>query len=179
MLPHDYADEDCSLARSLEEIGQRWTLLIVRDAFYGVRRFSDFAEHLRLPRTVLSRRLRGLVTAGLMARVDGPGGHLEYVLTPKGLALWPAVRALIGWGDRFCSPNGVRRRYHHILDNGIIDASGTCPACGTTVSVGDIVMKVGPGLDGSAPNDDPISRELRMPHRFLEPVGAAPGGFQL
>ena len=60
MLGKDYEGQDCSLARALEVVGERWTLLIVRDAFYGVRRFSDFAAHLDIPRAVLSDRLAGL-----------------------------------------------------------------------------------------------------------------------
>ena len=62
-LPKDYADERCSLARALEVVGERWTLLIVRDAFFGVRRFGDFAAHLEIPRAVLTSRLAALVEA--------------------------------------------------------------------------------------------------------------------
>src|SRR2546423_15667325 len=72
MLGKDYEGQDCSLARALEVVGERWTLLIVRDAFYGVRRFSDFAAHLDIPRAVLSDRLAGLVEDGLMQRRPDP-----------------------------------------------------------------------------------------------------------
>src|ERR1700684_1700595 len=64
-LPHDYAIQQCSLARALEVVGERWTLLIVRDAFFGVRRFGDFAHHLRIPRAVLAQRLETLVAHGV------------------------------------------------------------------------------------------------------------------
>src|SRR5260370_23058019 len=104
-LPNDYAGQACSLARSLEIIGERWTLLIVRDAFWGVRRFADFLDHLRLPRAVLARRLKALTAAGLMTRVAGER-HLEYELTDKGRALWPVVLSLMSWGDDFCAPGG-------------------------------------------------------------------------
>ena len=72
MLGKDYERQDCSLARALEVIGERWTLLIVRDAFYGVRRFNDFHAHLDLPKAVLSARLSGLVEDGILARKPDP-----------------------------------------------------------------------------------------------------------
>src|SRR5438309_3622334 len=101
MLGKDYEGQDCSLARALEVVGERWTLLIVRDAFYGVRRFGDFAAHLSIPRAVLTERLMTLVAADVMQRVDG-----GYQLTAKGLSLWPVVRSLAAWGDQHYAPNG-------------------------------------------------------------------------
>lgn len=173
-LPREYADEDCALARSLEIGGERWTLLVTRDASYGVRRFSDFADHLRLPRPVLARRLRGLVAAGLMACVHGPGRHREYELTDKGPALWPAPRAVIGWGDEFCSLQGIRRYYRHILDGGLTDPGGACAECGTVVPVQDVVVTAGPGLANDPARDDPVSRELRKARRLLDPLSESP-----
>src|SRR5271167_4899768 len=67
MLPSSYDGQDCSLARALEIVGERWTLLVLRDAFYGVRRFNDFLAHLDMPRTVLSNRLRSLIESGVLA----------------------------------------------------------------------------------------------------------------
>ena len=72
-LPKDYTGQGCSLARTLEVVGERWTLLIVRDAFFGVRRFGDFAAHLAIPRAVLTHRLSALVTDGVLA--VAPGSH--------------------------------------------------------------------------------------------------------
>ena len=94
-LPKEYAGERCSLARALEVGGERWTLLIVRDAFFGVRRFGDFAAHLEIPRAVLTSRLAALVEAGVLAPEPGPHGHDEYALTGKGRDLWPVVRSLL------------------------------------------------------------------------------------
>ncbi|MBV8713141.1 MAG: helix-turn-helix transcriptional regulator, partial [Solirubrobacterales bacterium] len=68
MLGKDYEAQDCSLARALEVIGERWTLLILRDAFFGVRRFNDFHVHLDIPKAVLSDRLSGLVEDGILER---------------------------------------------------------------------------------------------------------------
>src|SRR5271155_2997627 len=106
MLPNDYAGQACSLARALEVVGERWTLLIVRDAFFGVRRFADFASHLKVPRAVLAKRLTALERAGILDKVHGAHGHQEYVLTAKGLTLWPVTRTLLAWGDDHYSANG-------------------------------------------------------------------------
>jgi len=86
-LPREYAAESCPIARSLEIVGERWTLLVVRDAFYGVRRFSDFRAHLGIPKAVLSERLSLLVDQGVLTKAAGSRGRDEYVLTPKGRRL--------------------------------------------------------------------------------------------
>ena len=83
-LRSDYQGQTCSVARALEVVGERWTLLIVRDAFHGVRRFGDFANHLGIPRAVLASRLRALVSEDVMERVPGSAGHQEYRLSEKG-----------------------------------------------------------------------------------------------
>ena len=105
-LGSDYAGQSCSLARCLEIVGERWTLLIVRDLFFGVRRFSDLQRHLDIPRAVLSARLAALVDAGLVERDP-------YRLTERGADLWPAVHALMQWGERHTSPGGPRRVFVH------------------------------------------------------------------
>jgi DNA-binding HxlR family transcriptional regulator len=169
-LPHDYDGQACSLARSLEIVGERWTLLIVRDAFYGVRRFGDFVSHLEIPRAVLTSRLRALVSEGVMTRVPGPGGHDEYELTDKGTRLWPAVRELMAWGDEFYSPRGPRRVLRHITDGGALDTHGTCESCGATVEAGDTIIEPGPGFERDGRRDDPVSSTFANPRRLLEPL---------
>lgn len=109
-LPREYTGQACSIVRALEIVGERWTLLIVRDAVFGVRRFSDFLEHLGTPRAVLTERLEFLVREEVMTRVPGPGKRSEYELTAKGLALWPVVRSLSAWGDEFYAPEGQPAR---------------------------------------------------------------------
>ena len=101
-LGKNYAGQDCSIARSLELIGERWTILVLRDAMYGVRRYGDFLSHLELPRAVLSQRLTTLVNAGIMERrryQESPPRD-EYVLTEAGLDLWPTLLSLGRWGER-------------------------------------------------------------------------------
>jgi DNA-binding HxlR family transcriptional regulator len=173
-LPNDYAGQACSLARTLEIVGERWTLLIVRDAFFGVRRFGDFAAHLGIPRAVLTERLKSLTAAGVLARVPAHaapgGGHQEYELTAKGVSLWPAVRALTTWGDEHYAPAGPRRLLWHAADEAPVDADGHCTRCGATVDARDTVVAPGPGLDPAEPAQDPVSMALTRPHRLLEPL---------
>src|SRR5918999_322465 len=122
MLGKDYQRQECSLARALEVIGERWTLLIVRDAFYGVRRFNDFQAHLDVPKAVLSDRLSGLVDDGILERKPDPerrGRHI-YDLTTAGRDLWPVLHALLVWGGRHRFPNlreGSRRGGQRTLRN--------------------------------------------------------------
>lgn len=111
MLRSDYDGQDCSVARTLELVGERWTLLVVRDAFLGRRRFEEFQESLGIARNVLADRLAKLVEHGIFERVryqERPE-RFEYRLTPKGRDLRLALAALMQWGDRYVSPKPPRR----------------------------------------------------------------------
>jgi DNA-binding HxlR family transcriptional regulator len=169
-LPKDYADDRCSLARALEVVGERWTLLIVRDAFFGVRRFGDFAVHLEIPRAVLTSRLAALVEAGVLAPEPGAHGHDEYALTGKGRDLWPVVRSLLAWGDQHYSQTGPRRVFRHAADDGIVTPDGVCADCGAAVGSADLVVVPGPGLTAIPAKEDPVSVALSTPRRLLEPL---------
>ena len=125
----DYAEQDCSLARALELVGERWTLLILRDCFFGVRRFTDFQTHLNISRAVLTQRLAALVEAGLLARTPR-GGREEYTMTERGTAIWPALYALTRWGEAQ-SARGPRRLFAHLACGTDLDATGQCPTCRT------------------------------------------------
>jgi DNA-binding HxlR family transcriptional regulator len=167
-LPRDYAGQTCSLSRALEIVGERWNLLIVRDAFLGVRRFGDFAAHLGLPRAVLADRLKLLTEQGVLASAgDGTPG---YVLTGKGILLWPAVAALTAWGEEFYAPDGRRSILTHQADGGPIDQAGRCADCQHLIDVRDIVLRPGPGLKAPGPDADPVSAALMAPHRLLQPL---------
>jgi len=105
LLKRDYEGQNCSIARSLEVVGERWTLLIVRDVFLGYRRFDQLREHLGIARNVLTDRLCRLVDEGILERVpycERPVRH-EYRLTAKGLELNVALAALRQWGDKHLS----------------------------------------------------------------------------
>jgi DNA-binding HxlR family transcriptional regulator len=110
VLKRDYEGQNCSIARALEVVGERWTLLIVRDAFAGMRRFEHFQESLGIARNVLTDRLNRLVEEGILVRVrysDRPERY-EYRLTPKGRDLNVALTALMQWGDKYVSPKPPR-----------------------------------------------------------------------
>ncbi|MFC9843818.1 winged helix-turn-helix transcriptional regulator [Streptomyces sp. NPDC060223] len=169
-LPSTYADDNCSLARTLEIVGERWTLMIIRDAFYGVRRFGDFAAQLKIPRAVLANRLKSLVQEGVLIRDEDATTGVEYRLTDKGLALWPIMRALMTWGDAFYSPAGVKRALRHDQDGGLLDREGRCQDCGSVIPVPQIRIEPGPGFDPAASDDDPLSNAINTPRRLLEPV---------
>jgi DNA-binding HxlR family transcriptional regulator len=95
-------DDACPVARSLDLVGDRWSLLLVRDAFDGIRRFSDFQRNLGMARNILSDRLGALVEAGVLAVQPASDGtaYQEYVLTARGEQLFPVVVALRQWGER-------------------------------------------------------------------------------
>ena len=174
-LPREYTNQVCSAARALEIVGERWTLLIVRDAFYGVRRFSDFVVRLQIPRAVLTDRLGSLVAADILDRVPGPSGRDEYELTGKGVALWPVIRSLITWGDEYYGrPEGPRRLFLHAADEAPLDGDGVCTKCHQPVEVADILLAPGAPLDPQGAVQDPVSTALDTPHRLLQPV-PAPG----
>lgn len=107
-------DEPCPVARCVDVVGDRWSLLVVRDAFDGVRRFGDFQRSLGVARNILTDRLRKLTEAGILemqAASDGTA-YQEYVLTAKGESLFPVVVALRQWGDRHAFARGER---HSVL----------------------------------------------------------------
>jgi DNA-binding HxlR family transcriptional regulator len=176
-LGKDYTSQNCSLARALEVVGERWTLLVVRDAFYGVRRYSDFQVHLGMPRAVLVDRLQTLERAGVLKKQpyqEAPQRH-EYVLTSSGLALWPVVRSMIRWGEE--NLDGARRLrvFVHTSCGTELGSGGECPACGVpSVEPGDVEMLPGPDLDTTRRDSDAVSRALFRPHRLLRAVAVAP-----
>jgi DNA-binding HxlR family transcriptional regulator len=171
-LPRDYTAQQCPLARTLEVVGERWTLLILRDAFYGARRFGEFAR-TGIPRAVLTDRLNHMVDAGLLERVESaPRGHYE--LTAMGISLWPTVYTLMAWGDEHYAPGGPRRLFIHADDGGPLGPTGACERCGAVAPVQDIVVVPGPGLEPPAPDEHPVSVALRSAHRLLEPLLGEP-----
>jgi DNA-binding HxlR family transcriptional regulator len=170
-LPREYTGEDCPIARALEVVGERWTLLILRDAFYGVRRFSDFRDHLLIPRAVLAERLNLLVEHGILARAAAASGRDEYSLTEKGRRLWPTIWSLISWGNEYYVPGQRRRRFTHAGCGGAVAAEGVCQSCGARP--GPDALTVHPRREPSpatAAKHDLVSQALSVPHRLFEPV---------
>jgi DNA-binding HxlR family transcriptional regulator len=146
MLNRTYDDQVCSIARSLELVGDRWTLLIVRDLIFGLTRFDEFLESLGIASNVLADRLNRLVDEGIAERVpysERPQ-RFEYRLTPKGRELGPVLLALMQWGDRHISekpPRIARRR----SDRSRVSVA-LVAADGTPVKPGDLELVPGPGV---------------------------------
>src|SRR5437764_13082395 len=146
MLKRTYEDQVCSIAGALEVVGERWTLLIVRDLFLGVRRFDDLQRDLGIARNVLRDRLNLLVDEGIVRRrrYQERPERFEYVLTEKGVDLWPVVISLIKWGDRYLAPDGPPRVVRHRECGGEIDDHLSCRRCGTRLWAWDTVSEPGP-----------------------------------
>ncbi len=132
MLGRLYPGQDCSAARTLEVVGERWSLLIVRDAmFSGMTRFTEFQRSLGIAPNVLARRLDEFVAAGIFEPRSGRhGGHTEYLLTRKGRDLRPVVVALTRWGDRWAAPDGRPVTYVHEGCGGLVTLATACTRCG-------------------------------------------------
>jgi DNA-binding HxlR family transcriptional regulator len=135
VLGKTYAGENCSAARALELVGERWSLLIVRDAlFRGITRFREFQRSLAVASNVLASRLDGFVSAGIMETRPSSDGsdHREYVLTEKGTALQPVIVALTAWGDCWAAPSGPPIVFKHLC-GGNIEQKLSCTSCGAHV----------------------------------------------
>ena len=154
-LSHRFEAE--SVGRTLELVGERWTLLILREAFFGVRRFGQLARNLNIPRPTLSSRLRTLVDAGLLERVlyaQDPDRH-EYRLTAAGRDLFPAIVALMRWGDaHLAGPAGPPIVLRHHGCGEIADPRLTCQHCGQEIDARNVSPEPGPGFRERQPAED-------------------------
>lgn len=146
MLPRTYEHQVCSVARSLEVVGERWTLLIVRDALRGVRRFEDFRAGLGIAHNVLSDRLSRLTDAGVLQRrlYQRRPDRYEYHLTEAGRDLWPVVMSLLLWGDRYLAPEGPPLLALHRGCGGRLTPRFICADCGANLGPGDVELTPGP-----------------------------------
>jgi DNA-binding HxlR family transcriptional regulator len=147
VLKSDYADQTCSIARALEYVGERWTLLIIREAFLGTRRFDDYQARLGIARNVLQARLERLVDGGIVAREpysERPPRY-EYKLTAKGIDLWPVIVSLLQWGDKHEAPDGPPVLLEHRDCGGKLDDRRRCLKCGAELERRDVISRRGPG----------------------------------
>lgn len=147
MLGRTYDGQNCSVAKSLELIGERWTMLVIREIFLGNRRFDQMAARLNIARNVLTARLTRLVDEGVLEKVryqERPE-RFEYRLTEKGLDLWPVIVALIQFGDRYYATDGPPLILRHKRCGGRVDAHRICSECGERLTARDVVGEPGPG----------------------------------
>lgn len=136
MLGRTYEGQNCSAARALELVGERWSLLIIRDAlFREMTRFSDFQRSLGVAPNILAARLDRFVEAGLMERHPGPAYHL----TAKGRDLQPVLIALTAWGDTWAAPDGPPVHYMHHTCGGQVHLSSHCTECGQIPNTADVI----------------------------------------
>lgn len=148
MLKRDYPDQDCSTAYALEFIGERWTLLVIRDIFAGFRRFDEIQRDLGVARNVLASRLQRLVDEGILERRPysrNPLRH-EYFLTEKGIDLWPILVSMMRWGDRHGDwPEGPTVVVRHKDCGGEMNDHFACERCGEALGPRDAYAGPGPG----------------------------------
>ena len=149
MLGRTYDAQVCSIARALEVVGERWSILIVRDAlFAGSTRYGDFQRSLGIATNVLQDRLDGFVEAGIMRRhrYSERPEMFEYVLTEKGRDLAPALIALTAWGARWAAPDGPPIRYALEDCGGSVTQEAVCDRCGRLDGDAPVVSRPGPGM---------------------------------
>jgi DNA-binding HxlR family transcriptional regulator len=148
VLGRTYEGQNCSIARTLEVVGERWTLLILRDACVrDVRRFVDFQRSLGIARNVLAVRLQRLCEHGLLERRPYREGSelFEYHPTAKGLDLFPVLATLMHWGDRYLADSGPPGVLEHKDCGGEPDHALICTVCGQQLGALDVHTRPGPG----------------------------------
>ncbi|MGC4770904.1 winged helix-turn-helix transcriptional regulator [Micromonospora sp. DT44] len=152
----DWSVENCTIARAMEILGERWTMVVLREVFSGVRRFDDMRVRTGIPRQVLTNRLALLVERGVLRREPyrEPGSRLrhEYRLTEMGLALWPVLVAVLGWGDRYLADaEGAPLRVEHRDCGAEVRAELRCVDGHEVRDPRDVLPRPGPGARRRAP----------------------------
>lgn len=145
---NDLGDQPCSFSRTMSVIGDRWSLMILRDCFMKVRRFDDFHERLGIGRPILTARLKKLVDHFVLTKVayqQNPTRY-EYRLTQKGLDLYPIIMGIVHWGDVHMGDRKGRPLLHrHIGCGHVFDPVMTCSACAQEVLPREVTIDAGPG----------------------------------
>lgn len=145
----DLEEEPCSLARTVAVIGDRWSLLVLRECFLRTRRFEGFQSKLKITRHLLADRLKKLVRFGVLRRVpyqDAPK-RFEYILTQKGLDLYPIIMAIVHWGDvHMVDERGRPILHQHKTCGKSFDPVMVCSECGEPLNARDVHVHPGPGL---------------------------------
>jgi DNA-binding HxlR family transcriptional regulator len=153
VLGRDYDSQTCSIARALEVVGERWTILILRNVALGIHRFDEQQRQLGIARNVLAARLERLVDEGILERRPYGARPLrhEYHFTEKGRALGPVLIELKHWGDTYArAPAGVPLILRHRDCGGEVGTRCVCDRCGKAATFQDLVAEAGPGADPAA-----------------------------
>ena len=146
----DYDTANCNIAAALAVVGEKWTFLVLREAFNGIRRFDDMQRRTGAPRQVLSSRLAGLVADGILRKapyqVEGQRPRHEYRLTEKGIELFPVIAALLAWGDKYASaPGGPAVELTHRDCGAPVSLQLACSQGHVLGSARDVTPVPGPG----------------------------------
>ena len=136
------SEANCSVARTLAVIGERWTMLILREAFMDRHRFDEFQRNTGIARNILAARLRALVANGILERAEGEDEHtrVEYRLTKKGMDLYPVMVSMLRWGDTWlCGDKGPPLTLVHRGCGAKATPAFVCPGCGESVNARDML----------------------------------------
>jgi len=179
---NELSEENCSMARTVSVIGDRWTLLILRDCFLRVRRFEDFQERLGITRPILASRLKKLVDEFVLTKVPYQQRPVryEYRLTPKGLDLYPIVMSIVHWGDVHMAGKKGRPLLHtHDLCGKDFDPVIVCSECGEPLVAKKVHVHRGPGAKSARhlplETDLPSARRVTKERRRPEPATPSSG----
>jgi DNA-binding HxlR family transcriptional regulator len=143
--------QPCSLARTLSVVGDRWTLLVLRECFLGTRRFDAFEQRLGITRHLLADRLKTLVRSGVLNKVAYQQRPLreEYRLTDKGRDLYPVIMSLVNWGDRYMSDeNGPPIQHIHRTCGKPLRAQLVCSECAEPLAPHEVLLEEAPAFEG-------------------------------
>src|SRR6478609_6477758 len=165
MQRKSFADVECNIARSVEEVGDGWSLMILRNALLGARRFQDFAAQLDVPPTTLARRLSALTARGFFVRREYAAHppREEYELTAKGLDFLPVLLSLAAWGGRWLSPGGAPLELVHAQTGAAIHPSVIDASTGKELLPGQVAVRPGPGA----------SPKLKRALKHVQPIFGA------
>ena len=146
----DFSVDNCTIGRAMAILGERWTLVVLREVFNGIRRFDDMQQHAGVPRQVLTDRLARLVEHGVLLRepyrLPGERTRHEYRLTPKGFDLYPVMVALASWGDRYLAdPEGPPVSFHHVGCGAVVEVQLGCAAGHDVDEPRQVAPRPGPG----------------------------------
>ena len=147
MRYEELADLPCSITRPLVIFGDRWTLLVLKFSFAGVRRFNALQSTLGISRSRLQDRLDRLVEHDILVKQQAEGtAYEEYRLTPKGHAIYPILMAIKDWGDTYMAPDGPPVHYLHRDCGGAAHVRLECDSCASELTARDIELEAGPGM---------------------------------
>jgi DNA-binding HxlR family transcriptional regulator len=159
MHRRSFAEMECPIARAIDALGDAWTLLLLRTALLGVRRFQDFHDRLGIPPTTLTRKLQTLTDQGLLDKIpyDDRWPREEYRLTDKGLDVLPVLLAFAAWGNRWLAPDGAPLECVDAESDCVVDPVIADRTTGRVLVAGKVALRAGPGASRA------LRRALRQP----------------